>query len=108
MLEYMPWQAWLGWLVWAIALASVAISILVNSELVDLMKRREPALYERLGRPSYLGYEWRFWPRKPRYTRWLKEQREGTYKLFVRRLRACRAVFWTCLLIAFAAMIWRH
>lgn len=76
----MPWQARLGWLAWATGFALVASSILANAELASQIKRRDRALYEQRTEPSYLGYEWRFWPRNPCCTNWLNDQRDSLYR----------------------------
>jgi hypothetical protein len=92
-----------------IGLLSIALSILINIALVLELKGRDRALYESLGAPKLIRYDWTALPRNTAYAAWLREAAADSgsrYRGWARLLTVLRIVFYiswfAVLLIALA------
>lgn len=93
-----------------VTLLCVALSIRTNVELVLELRTHDRMLYERLGEPGLIGYEWVGLPGNRAYSAWLRDvaaaDPASRYSAQARRLRTLRVLFYACwlsaLVIAFA------
>jgi hypothetical protein len=101
---------WVGIGFSVMALVCMALSIRTNLELVLGLRAYDRALYESLGEPRLIGYEWTAWPKNRAYSTWLRQVAMEPTSRYARRaklLRVLRMAFYACwlavMIIAFAS-----
>jgi hypothetical protein len=92
-----------------VILLCLALSIRTNVELVLELQARDKPLYEKLGEPRLIGYEWVGLPGNKAYSTWLREvaaaEPESRYSVLARRLNVLRIAFYVCWLSALVVAI---
>ena len=79
-----------------IGLLCVALSIVINIALILELKAQDKALYESLGEPRLIRYDWTALPRNKAYSSWLREvaaDSTSKYSGRARLLKILRVVF---------------
>lgn len=80
-----------------VGLLSIALSIVINIALVLELKANDRALYESLGEPMLVRYDWTALPRNKAYAAWLREvaaDSQSRYAGRARLLMVLRIVFY--------------
>ena len=82
-----------------VGLLCIALTILINIALVLELRAQNKALYESLGEPRLIRYDWTALPRNKAYAAWLREvalDAGSRYCGRARLLKVLRVVFFVC------------
>jgi hypothetical protein len=102
-------SAGIGLLV-VVGLLCIALSIFIDIALVFELKSQDKTLYESLGQPRLIRYDWTALPRNKAYSAWLRDvaaDPTSRYSGRARLIKVLRTVFYVCwfaaLLVALAS-----